>query len=626
MAPHCASKATRIQRLFRRRRPSASLGKTRSHPRHIAGLIIGLALGAPLLTHTAPGAGQYGIAYASFAPLNAEVFVANADGSNARPLSPDPGWDANASFSTDGQWVVFTSNRQGSADIFRVHPDGRGLERLTDDPAFDDQATLSPDGRQLAFVSTRTGRAEVWLLNLRTRALKNLTGRSGGSFRPAWSPDGTWIAFSSDRASPHPVRPGSFESIQATEIYMMHADGTDVRQVTRTGTFAGSPSFSPDGKQLVCYQADLSAVIDISDPRRLRAATKIIRIDLATLQDKVLAEGPGEKWSPRWLASGQVGYASGGPEGGLEFVDGTPGARGSFESPSWSPDGMKVVFHRETATEWPPAREEHSRDPAFRLFRTGIFPSYSPDGTELISGTGTRALAHNGILSMRADGTNRRVIFDDPERSSVAAVFSPKGDRIAFGLGSFFGGMIGRPATVSNIALVNADGSGLQLLTTGDVNDGFPSWSPDARRLVFRTASGSGRGLRILDVATKQTTVLTDGAYIDNFPSWSPDGSTIAFTRNMDGNYDIFTIRPDGSGLRRLTTDAGNDAHSTWSPDGQWIAFASGQGGFKDEMPLHAVNPQSYGEICVMRRDGSDVRCLTDNPFEDATPSWLPRR
>jgi TolB protein len=42
-------------------------------------------------------------------------------------------------------------------------------------------------------------------------------------------------------------------------------------------------------------------------------------------------------------------------------------------------------------------------------------------------------------------------------------------------------------------------------------------------------------------------------------------------------------------------------------------------------MPLHTVNPQSYGEICVMRRDGSDIRCLTDDPFEDATPTWVPR-
>ena len=225
---------------------------------------------------------------------------------------------------------------------------------------------------------------------------------------------------------------------------------------------------------------------------------------------------------------------------------------------------------------------------------------------------------------MHADGTNRQVIFDDAEKSAVAAVYSPTGDRIAFGLGAFFGGMIGRPATVSNLALVNADGSGLQLLTTGDVNDGFPSWSPDGRQIVFRSAGTNGKGLRILDVATRQTRVLTDGPYTDNFPSWSPDGSTIAFTRNMQGNYDIFTIHPDGSALRRLTTDPANEAHSTWSPDGQWIAFASGQAGFKDEMVLHAVNPQSYGEICVMRPDGSDARCLTDNPFEDATPSWLP--
>jgi Tol biopolymer transport system component len=73
--------------------------------------------------------------------------------SDERPLLPNAGFDYNASFSADGKWIIFTSERGGSADIYRVRPDGSGLERLTDDRAYDDQGALSPDGKQLAFVS-----------------------------------------------------------------------------------------------------------------------------------------------------------------------------------------------------------------------------------------------------------------------------------------------------------------------------------------------------------------------------------------------------------------------------------------------------------------------------------------
>src|SRR5689334_2085529 len=80
------------------------------------------------------------------------LFVSDADGRGEQPLLPGPQSSYNASFSADGRWILFTSERFGSADIFRVHPDGSGLERLTDSPANDDQAALSPDGRTLAFV------------------------------------------------------------------------------------------------------------------------------------------------------------------------------------------------------------------------------------------------------------------------------------------------------------------------------------------------------------------------------------------------------------------------------------------------------------------------------------------
>ena len=52
--------------------------------------------------------------------------------------------------------------------------------------------------------------------------------------------------------------------------------------------------------------------------------------------------------------------------------------------------------------------------------------------------------------------------------------------------------------------------------------------------------------------------------------------------------------------------------------------FTSVRGGFKDESVLHPFNPQPNGDLYVMRSDGSDVRMLTDDQFEDGTPSWLP--
>ena len=87
-------------------------------------------------------------------PVHSQLFIANGDGSGERPLLPLAGMDYSPSFSTDGMWVIFTSERNGSADIYRVHLDGSGLERLTDDPAFDDQAALSNTGSSRSSTST----------------------------------------------------------------------------------------------------------------------------------------------------------------------------------------------------------------------------------------------------------------------------------------------------------------------------------------------------------------------------------------------------------------------------------------------------------------------------------------
>jgi Tol biopolymer transport system component len=130
------------------------------------------------------------------------------------------------------------------------------------------------------------------------------------------------------------------------------------------------------------------------------------------------------------------------------------------------------------------------------------------------------------------------------------------------------------------------------------VNYGFPSWSPDAKRLVLRSERPTSKGLAILDTESGSLTTLTSGSWIDNFPGWSPKGDRIVFTSDRDGDWELYTIRPDGRDLKRLTRSPGNDAHAAWSPDGQWIAFASARGGFKDEMPVGEGGGQGTSSSC----------------------------
>jgi Tol biopolymer transport system component len=171
---------------------------------------------------------------------------------------------------------------------------------------------------------------------------------------------------------------------------------------------------------------------------------------------------------------------------------------------------------------------------------------------------------------------------------------------------------------------MRVDGTELRILTDGTGNYGLPAWSPDGRELAYRASGAERNGLSIIDVASGAVTTLTAGSSHDNFASWSPDGERIAFTSDRDGDYEIYTIRRDGTDLRRLTHTPGNDAHNAWSPDGEWIVFASERRGFKDESPLHPHNPQAYGDLYVVRADGSEVRMLTDDQFEDGTPSFIP--
>ena len=89
--------------------------------------------------------------------------------------------DYDASFSADGNWIIFTSERDsdgsGQADLYRVHPDGTGLERLRMRPPWRTRSALS-GWQKLAYVSTQGGArtANIWVMDVATKRTRNLTG------------------------------------------------------------------------------------------------------------------------------------------------------------------------------------------------------------------------------------------------------------------------------------------------------------------------------------------------------------------------------------------------------------------------------------------------------------------
>ncbi len=551
------------------------------------------------------------------------LYLSDRDGRNERPFFPNLRPNYNPSFSWDGRWIVFTSLKFGSADVFRAHPDGSGLERLTHSPAFDDQGSLSPDGKTLAFVSTRGGgTANIWLLDIASRRVRNLTQNKAGNFRPSWSPDGKWIAFSSDRDTPR-MRymrgtDPAWELMQTTAIYIVHPDGSGLRRLTPLGGSAATPKWSRDGRHLLFAQA----AVGTEARRQFSRLSEVVSIDIYTGEREVHSGDTQWVWSPGYVGDMEIGYGVGDPYGVrgsmLAYSSGRKGPADA-QNPSWSPDGSLLVYDKDVRNRDSKWVVRTSQDPRYELINALAFQrgndhvAVTPDGARFIYPSGSQ-LTLSGW-----DGKDSRAIFDGSAENQVIhdVALSANGRTIAFGSWN-----PKRPES-NQIAVMNVDGSHFRVVTHG--YDFFPSLSPDGTRLVYRVGGPhtiAAGGLRILSLANGKVTKLTTGA--DDFPVWSPCGDRIAFTGFETGDFEIYTIRPDGTGLRQLTHSHGNDAHPVWSPDGHWIAFSSSRMGWKDEAMLPWHGPQTYGELFVMRADGTDVRQLSDSGRGDAVGGWAP--
>ncbi|KAJ4418119.1 hypothetical protein N0V82_005783 [Gnomoniopsis sp. IMI 355080] len=577
------------------------------------------------------------------APSVSELYISNADGSGERLLlGNQSSFDQHPLFSPDGEWITFSTDRNGdgNSDIYRVHPDGTGLEPLMTTPATEDAGALSPDGTKLAFVSTAEGhKANIWVEDLTTGDLINLTGTSAVAgdpsspdnyFQPSWSPDGQWIAFSSDRNTQWIGNRQGAQHTQVLGVYIIRPDGSGFRQIVNKTDYAlGSPKWSPDGQRLVFYEILRDMTWDARRPElQANATSQIVSVDVATGLNRIEhTTGSGLKLYPQFLSNDNVAYAiKGGSSQGLASTAG-PGVLGAIRAPSWSPDGKMVVYQK---IAYRPARSLESllyaNDRAFEYRFIDVFPALSSQGVLAYS---EKQGGNSSLVTVNLDGTNFRVIYalSTEEVSNRAEAFSPTwspdGNHLVFCIGNFFGGRLTGKAQLFR---ARADGTELEALTNDTVHVGFPHYSPDGQAIVYREfANGTLTGLRILNLADRSVRTLTTG--MDNLPFWSPDGQTITFSRRVTRwNWEIATVRPDGSDIRLLTESGAMDAHGIWSEDGSQILYSSSMFGFRQEIALYDDNFVGNGQIMIMDSDGSNKTPLSDSMWEDTFALIVPNR
>ena len=191
-----------------------------------------------------------------------DIFVADLNGNIIKQLTNEPGYDAEATVSPQGDKIVFTSDRTGDLELYTMNIDGSNVKQITFGLGYDGGAFFSPDGTKLIFRSSRPKseddiseynqllseglvkptEMELFICNTDGSDLKQITQLGNANWAPFFHPSGNKVIFSSNHKS---------EKGFPFNLYMINIDGTDLEQITFDGVFDAFPMFSYDGKKLV---------------------------------------------------------------------------------------------------------------------------------------------------------------------------------------------------------------------------------------------------------------------------------------------------------------------------------------------------------------------------------------
>ena len=193
-----------------------------------------------------------------------DIYTSTPDGRKIRKLTDAPGYDAEATVSPDGKKIIFTSERDGDLDLYSMDASGKNVKRLTNELGYDGGAFFSPDSKQIVYRASHPATEaeikrykdllarhlivpttfEVWVMNADGTNKRQVTKLNAASFAPFFTPDGKRILFCTNYFAEDKGK-------RNFDLAMINVDGTGLERITYNETFDGFPMFSPDGKKLV---------------------------------------------------------------------------------------------------------------------------------------------------------------------------------------------------------------------------------------------------------------------------------------------------------------------------------------------------------------------------------------
>jgi Tol biopolymer transport system component len=245
-----------------------------------------------------------------------QICLMNADGSSVTRLTEHQATDFYPSLSSDGEFILYSSRKDGPFQIYRMKVDGSDEERLTQGLGNLYAPAESPDRSAIVFTVETGGRQSVWVMAANGANPHPLEESKPNGLDPIWAPDGSLIAFASNRSG-------------SNQIFVIKPDGSGLRQVTQVDNSKGGRiSWSPDGQTLAFYAGD-------------RGSHEVYTVPLEGGAETQLTSG-GDNLAPSWSPDGQwlafTSFRTGNNEIFIMHQDGSQQTRITNERrPDWQP-------------------------------------------------------------------------------------------------------------------------------------------------------------------------------------------------------------------------------------------------------------------------------------------------